>query len=189
MKNPYSAAGHAVSFFDWLEHPASAFSLVIGATCGCDVSRLGRVVCSHLNEAVSPSVGYYRAFGPDDIRQLAGDPRSRHAIFDAAARTGIELPSGCDYECMVRAIAALGGAVLCGEWAFEKCADTDQVLRMAVSRCDQCSPGPSIKLDPEGYSTDGLARTIAERFQRWSQKRENDHKSRNSMSLALPILL
>lgn len=189
MKNPYSSAGAAVGFVDWLVHPASAFSLVIGASCGCDVSRLGRVVCCHLNEALMTAGGYYRAFGPDDIRQLAGDPRSRYAILKTATSKGIELESGCDYECMMRAIASLGGAVLCGEWAFEKSADMQHVFRVALSRCNQCSPGFSMKLDPEGYSTEGLSRIIANRFQRWGQVRAKDGKCRVPLSSAVPILI
>jgi hypothetical protein len=90
---------------------------------------------------------------------------------------------------MMRAITALGGAVLSGEWAFEKSADMDHVFRVALSRCDQCCPGPSMKLDPEGYSTEGLSRIIAKRFQQWSQIRAKGRKSRMSFSSALPILI
>jgi hypothetical protein len=189
MKNPYSSAISIAGFADWLVRPASEYSLVIGASCGCDVSRLGRVVCCHLNETIMSADGNYRAFGPNDIRQLAGDSRLRKAILDAAACKGMELVSGCDYECTVRAIAALGGSVLCGEWAFEKCADMAHVFRVALSHCDHCSPGNSMKLDPAGCNTEELSRIIAERFQYWSEVRMQGNRSRIRRPSSLPILV
>jgi hypothetical protein len=167
MKSPTPHSPQPVGLIDWLKQPEPAFSLAIGATCGCDISQLGRDICDHLNAPGLPAGGHCRAFDPHEIRMLAGDPYWRKAIFAAAAHKGIDLDSGCDSECMVRAIAALGGAVLCGEWAIESTTDVDNVFRVALAHCDRCCPSSTLYLDPDGYSPDGLARIIAKRFVHW----------------------
>jgi hypothetical protein len=167
MKSPTPHSLQPVGLIDWLKQPEPSFSLAIGATCGCNLSRLGSDVCDHLNAASLPSGGHCRAFDPDEIRLLAGDPYWRKAIFAAAARKGINLDSGCDYECMVRAIAALGGAVMSGEWAIESTADSDRVFRVALSHCELCCPPSTLHLDPDDYTSQGLAKIIAKRFVHW----------------------
>jgi ferredoxin len=189
MKTQSFASGTAVGLVDWLKQESPDFSLVVGATCRCDISQLGRDICDHLNRAGLPAGGRCRAFGPDEIRQLSGDPVSRHAILAAAARKGIDLESGCDYECMVRAIAALGGAVMSGEWAFEATADMDPVFRVALSHCDRCCPDALLKLDPEDYSAQGLARIIAKRFLHWIDDQAKGRKPGHPRASALPMLL
>lgn len=167
MKSPSPSSSQPVGLIDWLKQSGPVCSLAIGATCGCDLSRLGREVCDHLNASAHSPGGHCRAFDRDEIRLLAGDPYWRKAIFAAAARKGIDLDSGCDSECMVRAIAALGGAVLSGEWAIESTAGMKQVFRVALSHCDRCCPASTLHLDPDGYSPEGLARIIAKRFVHW----------------------
>ena len=167
MKSPTPHSLHPVGLVDWLKQSERSYSLVIGATCGCHISQLGRNVCEYLNATASSIGGHCRAFDPDEIRLLAGDPYWRKAIFAAAARKGIDLDSGCDYECMVRAIAALGGAVMSGEWAIESTADSDRVFRVALSHCELCCPPSTLHLDPDDYTSQGLAKIIAKRFVHW----------------------
>lgn len=189
MENPSSNSAHPVGLIDWLKQPAPSFSLAIGATCGCDISQLGRDVCEQLNAAGLASGGHCRAFDPDEIRMLAGDPYWRNAIFAAAARKGIDLESGCDYECMIRAIAALGGAVLSGEWAIEATADMDRVFRVALSHCERCCPASTLHLDPEAYTPEGLAKIIAKRFVHWSEGQAKGRKPRVPHESTMALLL
>jgi hypothetical protein len=189
MKNPNSRPVPPAGLIAWLKQPASPSSIALGATCGCNIARLGRQVCEKLESAASRSGAHYRAFDPDEIRLLAGDPFWRHAIFAAAARKGIDLESGCDYDCMVRAIAAMGGAVLSGEWAIESTARMDQVFRVALSRCERCCPASTLHLDPDGYSPEGLARIIAKRFLHWDEDRETGRKPRVPRESKMAVLL
>lgn len=189
MKSPSSSSLQTVDLIDWLKQPAPSCSLAIGATCGCNISQLGRDVCEQVNAAGLPSGGHCRAFDPDEIRLLAGDPYWRKAIFAAAARKGIDLDSGCDSECMVRAIAALGGAVLSGEWAIESTADMEQVFRVALSHCDRCCPASTLHLDPDGYSPDGLAKIIAKRFLHWLDDQAKGRKPRVPHESSMAMLL
>lgn len=189
MKSPTSSSLNPVGLIDWLKQPEPSFSLAIGATCGCNISQLGRNVCTHINESGLPSGGHCRAFDPDEIRMLAGDPYWRKAILAAAARKGIDLDSRCDYECMVRAIAALGGAVMPGEWAIESTADMERVFRVALAHCDRCCPSSTLYLDPDGYSPDGLARIIAKRFVHWIDDHAKGRKPRVPHASSMAMLL
>jgi hypothetical protein len=189
MKTQSFTSGTAVGLVDWLKQGSPEFSLVVGATCRCDISQLGRDICGQLNRAGLPAGGRCRAFGPGEIRQLAGDPMARHAILAAAARKGIDLESGCDHECMVRAIAALGGAVMSGEWAFEATEDMDNVFRVALAHCGLCCPEAALKLDPEDYSAQGLARIIAKRFLHWMDDRAKGRKPVSPRGSALAAVL
>ncbi len=189
MKSPFQHPVHPVGLIDWLKQPEPSFSLAIGATCGCNISQLGREVCEHLNATALASGGHCRAFDPDEIRLLAGDPYWRKAIFAAAASKGIDLDSGCDSECMVRAIAELGGAVLSGEWAIESTANMDRVFRVALAHCDRCCPASTLYLDPDGYSPEGLARIIAKRFAHWIDDQAKGRKPRVPHASSLAMLL
>ena len=168
----------AVGLVDWLKQTAPRFSLAIGATCGCDISRLGREICDHLNRPGLPAGGRCRAFDPEEIRQLAGDPFWRHSVLAAAAHHGIGEDTRCDYETMIRGIAVLGGAVLSGQCALEATADLDNVFRVALSHCDRCCPETSLKLDPHGFSEEGLAAVIAKRFVRWCEEHDSPRRPR-----------
>ncbi len=189
MKSPTPHSTQPVGLIDWLKQSETSCSLAIGATCGCDISQLGRDVCEHLNASARHPGGHFRAFDHDEIRGLAGDPHWRKAIFAAAARKGVDLDSGCDYECMVRAIAALGGAVLSGEWAIESTADMKRVFRVALSHCELCCPDSALQLDPDGYSADGLARIIAKRFVHWIDDHAKGRKPRIPRESMAALLL
>lgn len=189
MKIPPSTTGAPVGLVDWLKQKEPPFSLAIGATCGCDLSKMGHDICEHLNVPGLPAGGRCRAFDPDEIRRLAGDPQARHAILAAAAHKGVDLESGSDADCLVRAIAALGGAVLSGEWAIEATAGMDRVFRVALSHCDRCCPSSTLHLDPDGYSPDGLARIIAKRFVHWIDEHAKGRKPRVPRESSMAMLL
>lgn len=165
-----------VGLVDWLKRPAPRYSLALGATCGCDISRLGRDICDYLNRPDLPAGGHFRRFDSEEIRRLAGDPYWRHSVHAAAGRQGHEADSRCDYENMVRAVAALGGAVLPGHWALDATRDLDNVFRVALSHCDDCCPDNSLNLDPDGFSRNGLAAVIGKRFLRWCEERSADSR-------------
>ena len=155
---------------DWLKQPAPRYSLALGATCGCDISQLGQDVCDYLNRADLPAGGRCRAFNPEEIRQLAGDPFWRNSVFAAVEKRGIDTSTHCDYENMIRGVAALGGAILPGECALESTADLGNVFRVVLSHCDQSCPHAPLNLDPDSFSREGLPSVIAQRFRRWCEE-------------------
>jgi len=174
---------------EWLHQPAPGFSLALGATCSCDLSQLGRDVAEWLNASDSPFHGACRVFDQNAVRQLAGDPHWRHSILATAALHGVDIDSGCDYECMVRALAAHGGAILAGEWALEATADLDRVFRVGLAHCEHCRPGASaLLLDPDGYSQNGLAAVIGRRFLRWIDEHRNGRAPREIVDSRLSVL-
>lgn len=170
MKTTTHTTGGAVGLVDWLKQPAPRYSLAIGATCGCDISRLGRAVCDHLNRPDLPAGGRCRAFDPEDIRQLAGDPFWRNSVLAAAALHEPDHDRHCDYEKLIRSVATIGGAVLAGQCALEATADLGNVFRVALSHCDRCRPESTLYLDPDAFSDEGLAAVIAKRFIRWCEE-------------------
>jgi hypothetical protein len=175
MRTTTFATVGAVGLVDWLKHPTPRFSLAIGANCGCDVSRLGRDVCAHLNRRDPSTVGLCRAFDAEEIRQLAGDPFWRQSVLAAAKHEATE-EFRCDYEAMTRDIAAFGGAVLSGETAIETTANLGNVFRVSLSHCDRCCPKTELILDPDGFTHDGLAAVIANRFVQWCEKKSAAQK-------------
>lgn len=174
MKTLIPSTRGQVGLVEWLKQPAPRDTLVIGATCGCDLSRLGRAVCERLNAPDLPTGGRCLAFDAEDIRLLAGDPFWRHSLLAAAARyLPAQLATRCDYETLVRAVAATGGAVLTGQAALEATADLANVFRVALSHCERCRPESTLYLDPASFTEDGLATVIGKRFLRWHGEREN----------------
>ncbi|MEK7950934.1 hypothetical protein [Luteolibacter soli] len=184
MRTTTSATVGAVGLVDWLKQHTPRFSLAIGANCGCDVSRLGRQICEHLNRRDPAIQGRFRAFDAEEIRQLAGDPFWRQSVLAAARSETPDKPEfRCDYEAMTRDIAAFGGAVLSGETAIETTADLDNVFRVSLSHCDRCCPQTELILDPDGFTHEGLAAVIAKRFTQWCEKKatRKPHVSRDTV--------
>jgi hypothetical protein len=190
MKIPsYPHAQAPQGLVDWLHRPGPPYSLALGATCNCDISQLGRDVAEWLNASDSPLRGACLAFDRNEVRQLAGDPHWRHSILATAALHGIDIDSGCDYECMVRALAAHGGAVLAGEWALEATANLEPVFRVGLAHCEHCKPGASaLLLDPNGYSQNGLAAIIGRRFLRWIDGHHNGKPVRDIVDSRLSVV-
>jgi hypothetical protein len=172
MKTIVPSTRGQVGLVEWLKQPAPRDSLVIAATCGCDLSRIGRAVCDHLNHAGLPAGGRCLAFDPEDIRLLAGDPFWRNSLLAAAAhRVPDPHFTRCDYEAILRAVAATGGAVITGQCALEATTDLGNVFRVALSHGDRCRPESTLCLDPSGHTEEGLAEIIARRFLRWREGR------------------
>lgn len=192
MKNPSPSFPHtqdSVGLINWLKQSAPGCSLAIGATCGCDVSKLGHDICNWLNSPDLQAGGLVRVFDREEIRHLAGDPYWRDSILAAAGRRGVDVESGCDYECVIRALAALGGAILPGEWALEATAGLDNVFRVGLAHCDHCLPESTLQLDPADYSREGLATIIGKRFLRWIDDHNHGRKRRVPKSSLLPVLI
>lgn len=174
---------------EWLHQPTPGFSLALGATCSCDLSQLGRDVGEWLNTSDSNFHGACRVFDQNAVRQLAGDPHWRDAILATAALHGVNIDSGCDYECMIRALATHGSAILAGEWALEATADLDRVFRVGLAHCEHCRPSASaLLLDPDGYSQNGLAAVIGRRFLRWIDDQRNGKTPREIVDSRLSVV-
>src|SRR5688572_11090245 len=150
MKMTTHTTEGAVGLVDWLKQSAPRYSLVLAATCGSDLSRLGREACDQLNRPGGSVGGRCRAFDVEEIRHLAGDPFWRHSVLAAASRFGVDDDYHCDFETLIRGVAALGGAVLSGQTALDATADLGNVFRVALSHCDRCCPDAQLQLDPDG---------------------------------------
>jgi hypothetical protein len=189
MKSSYCPPDVSAELHDWLDKSSCGYSLVIAATCGCDISKLGKTVCDHLNLTDYSMGRHFMVFDPDDIRHIAGVPDCREAVMTAAADMGVMVEYGCDYDSVLQAIAAMGDAVLCGEWAFETLLDMDHVFRVVLSHCNQCGSDHSLTIDPQSYSDGGLAKIIAKRFKHWVEDQSSGRKKRTLRSMTLPMLL
>lgn len=154
---------------DWLAQDKWRGSLAVGTTCGCDVSRLGRDICDYLNAKERTTAGgVLMAFDRDDIRRLAGEPSWRRRILAAVTDPEPGALPGCDYECMIRNVASLGGAVLAGQCCLDATRGLDNVFRVMVSSCGQCrTDDPSMRLDPARFSAESLVHVIADSFADW----------------------
>lgn len=143
-------------------------SLAVGATCGCDVSRLGREICGYVNGHEGNRLGECRAFDREEIRRLAGDGHWRGLLLpEPAGRDGY-----CDFECMAAALASLGGAVLSGQLCLDATRGLRNVFRVMVSRCGQCrADEPSMRLNPDDFSAESLVQVIGDSFLDWSRDR------------------
>lgn len=154
---------HTASMEEWLAQDTWRGSLAVSTTCGCDVARLGQDICDYLNAKEGNGGGKLRAFDREDIRHLAGDPLWRRKILSTAALGG-----GCDYECMIRAVASLGGAVLAGQCCMDATRGLENVFRVMVSNCGQCrGEDPSMLLDPARFSGESLVHVIADSYADW----------------------
>jgi hypothetical protein len=155
---------------DWLEQDKWRGTLAVSATCGCDVARLGRDVRDYLNEKETAGSGSFVVFDREDIRRLAGDPSLRHRILSAVADPSALGQPGCDYECMIRSVASLGGAILAGQCCLEATSGLRNVFRVMVSSCGLCrTEDPSMQFDPARFSHESLVEVIADSFVTWSR--------------------
>lgn len=171
MKTQSALFPEVAGLQSWLEENGWSHSLVVGATCGCDVSRLGREICAHLNHTTAKASGKFRAFGRDEIRRLAGNPAWREKLANQAG----PLPVGvraCDFERTAAAIASIGGAVLSGQGCLDATRSLPNVFRVMVSCCGRCKEDdPAMRLDPAGFSEKALVQVIGNSFLNWSRDR------------------
>lgn len=194
MKNSGELFSDA-SLEDWLAQDKWRGSLAVGATCGCDVARLGRDIRDYLNGREKSTAGVLVTFDHDDIRHVAGEPYLRRKILSSVPDPEVIARTGCDYECMIRSIASLGGAILAGQSCLDATRGLDNVFRVMVSSCGQCrSDDPSMRLDPARFSAESLVHVIADSFADWCRDRfpgteTKAAKPRKEAAMAKPGLL
>lgn len=161
---------NATGLEDWLEQGRWPGSLAVSATCGCDVTRLGEGICDYLN-ARERSGGFLMSFDREDIRRLAGDPSLRRKVLSAVVAPESFSAPGCDYECMIRSVASLGGAILAGQCCLDATRNMPDVFRVMVSSCGRCpKDDPSMRLDPARFTTESLVEVIAASFANWRRR-------------------
>lgn len=155
----------------WCESPSPPVSLVVAAHCGCDLSRLEREVCERLNQQLDDRSAGFSAFDFEDIRHLAGDPAARRAILESGGLDPAEREQWNDYEIVLRALASMGGWVLCGRSALDATQRLPNVCRVMLSRCDECSePGLSARVDPDRCRTGSIVEEISGQFAGWMER-------------------
>lgn len=153
---------------DWLEQDKWRGTLAISATCGCDVTRLGRDIRDYLDGKEETGRAGFVVFDREDIRRIAGDPSLRRRILAAVTDPAALADAGCDYERMIRSVASLGGAILAGQCCLEATRGLDRVFRVMVSNCGDCrSDEPSMRLDPQRFSRESLVQVIGDSFADW----------------------
>jgi hypothetical protein len=104
-----------------------------------DLDDLGAQLANYLNEFDPDSLGSWRTFDGQLIRQAAGDPHLRQAIQSASqglADTEEEAP---DFDQTAAGLGALGHAILEGEASLTATQDNPKVFKV----CLDCQPsGP-----------------------------------------------
>ena len=167
------------SLGDWLAQDKWRGSLAVATTCGCDVARLGRDICDYLNGKEKTQGGLLMAFDHDDIRRLAGEPSWRRRILSAVTDTAAMDDCGCDFSCIIRGVASLGGAVLAGQSCLDATRGLDNVFRVMVSSCGHCrTDDPSMRLDPSRFSAESLVHVIGDSFADWCRDRDAEAETR-----------
>ena len=162
---------NATSLEDWLAQGRWPGSLAVSATCGCDVTRLGEEICDYLNAREGSDGELLMSFDREDIRRLAGEPSLRRKILSAVAEPENFSASGSDYECMIRSVASLGGAILAGQCCLDATRGMPNVFRVMVSSCGRCpKDDPSMRLDPARFTTESLVEVIAASFANWCRR-------------------
>lgn len=160
-----SAVGRLIQ---WCEAPSPPFSLAVGATCGCDLSRIERDVCRCVNEAALHPAEEFGSFDYEDIRHLAGDPAARAFIIDRADMEGHEYDRWSDYALVLRALASMGGVVLCGQGAIDATRELPNVCEVMITRCDHCEDVAITSwIDPDLCESESLVNTVAGHFLQW----------------------
>lgn len=169
-----------VDLAGWLKQPSPRYTLAIGGTCGCDVSRLGQRISDHLNRRfISSGRSRFLSFDREDIRLLAGDPFWRNSILAVAPDHATDAPPRCDYETMIRGIASIGDAVLSGQYALEATAGLDRVYRVALAHHPADGTDSNHRVDPDGFGDEALAESIARKFIQWCGESAPDERMRD----------
>ena len=173
-----SAVGRLIQ---WSEASSPPFSLAVGANCGCDLSRIELEVCECVNQAALHPAEEFGCFDYEDIRYLAGDPAARNFIFEHAGMTGPEFDRWNDYALVLRALASLGGVVLCGQGAIDAARGLPNVCEVMICKCEHCEDKAiSSWVDPDLCETESVVTTVAGHFLDWLSASERIRASKRS---------
>ena len=173
-----SAVGRLVQ---WCESPSPPFSLAVGANCGCDLARIEQEICECVNDAALHPAEEFGCFDYEDIRYLAGDPVARDFIINRAGMTGAEYERWNDYALVLRALASMGGVVLCGQGAIDAARGLPNVCEVMICKCDHCEdPAISSWVDPDLCESESVVVSIAGHFLDWLSVGERARASKRS---------
>jgi hypothetical protein len=173
----------------WCEAPSPPFSLAVGATCGCDLARIEKKICDRVNEAALHSEEEFGCFDYEDIRYIAGDRAIRDFIIERAGMTGSEYERWNDYSLVLRALASLGGVVLCGQGAIDSARGLPNVCEVMISKCDHCEDAAiSSWVDPDLCESTSLETKVAGHFLEWLSASERVRASKRK-ALGVPETL
>ncbi|WP_379713293.1 hypothetical protein [Haloferula chungangensis] len=165
----------------WCEMPSPPFSLAVGATCGCDLSKLEKEICECVNDAALHPAEEFDYFDYEDIRYLAGDPVARHFIINRAGMTGAEYDRWNDYALVLRALASLGGVVLGGQGAIDAARGLPNVCEVMICKCDHCEDEAiSTWVDPDLCESESVVTTVAGHFLQWLSRSDRARACKRS---------
>lgn len=163
----------------WCETSSPPFSLAVGANCGCDLARIEKEICARVNEAALHSEEEFGCFDYEDIRYIAGNPVVRDFLIQRAEMAGPEYERWNDYALVLRALASLGGVVLCGQGAIDSARGLPNVCEVMICKCDFCEdPAISSWVDPDLYENTSLVNHVAGHFLGWLSDAERVRASK-----------
>ncbi|MGB6222569.1 hypothetical protein [Haloferula sp.] len=178
-----SAVGRLIK---WCEASSPPFSLAVGATCGCDLARIEKEICERVNEAALHSDEEFGCFDYEDIRYIAGEPAVRDFLIDRAEMAGPEYERWNDYALVLRALASLGGVVLCGQGAIDSARGLPNVCEVMICKCDHCEDAAiSSWVDPDLCEDTSLVTHVAGHFLEWLSESERVRASKRK-ALGIP---
>jgi hypothetical protein len=152
----------------WCEMPSPPFSLAVGANCGCDLAMIESQICKCLNEAARHPAEEFGYFDYEDIRYLAGDPVAREFIIGRAEMTGAEYDRWNDYSLVLRALASLGGVVLCGQGAIDAARGLPNVCEVMICKCEHCEDAAISRwVEMDLCESGSVVPTVAGYFLHW----------------------
>jgi hypothetical protein len=168
-------------FIRWCEVSSPPFSLAVGANCGCDLSRIEKEICNCVNEAAIHPAEEFGCFDYEDIRYLAGDPAARNFIIEKAGMAGPEYERWNDYALVLRALASLGGVVLCGQGAIDAARGLPNVCEVMITKCDHCEDiWISSWVDPDICGSESVVTNVAGHFLQWLSASERVRATKRS---------
>ena len=163
----------------WYELPSPPFSLAVGANCGCDLSKTERDVCHCVNDSSFHPTEKFFYFDYEDIRHLAGNSAVRSFIIEQAGMIGPEYDRWNDYALVLRALASLGGVVVCGQGAIDATRGLANVCEVMISSCECCEDKEiNAWIDPDLCGDQSVATTVAGHFLQWLSEPERVRRSK-----------
>ncbi len=146
-------------------------SIALSATCSADLHGIATAVAEYLNEFDSNGGCQWRAFGIEELRQLAGDPICRNLILAGCGNPPPGVPPLSDLELVTRRLAHIGGVVLEGQCGSDATLDIPEVFHVCLCDAEHASHAAyHLWVNPARFRPQSLVSVVSDSFLDWSSE-------------------